>query len=420
LPQLTLPAAVAAKAQPTAGATASVSGQVSEKTLHALANRVLAARTTPTEELASTAPAEPVTPQLETMTFLRMAVAQEISDIHFRLGYPPIVRKNGEMMYTNLPALTEAALEQFLEEAVPPEYIEKLQGKTDFDFSFEIAGIARFRVNWLYEFNRVALVLRIVKTAIPTLEQLGLPATLRDFTTCSKGLVLVTGPTGSGKSTTLAAILNEINLNQPKHIVTLEDPIEYAHKSKRAVVTQRQLGMDVDSFPNGIKFSLRQDPDVILVGEMRDRETVNAALHAAETGHMVFSTLHTVDSVQTINRVINLFEPHEREQIRHQLASILQGIVSQRLVRKIDGTGRTCVYEILKVTPAVRDYISRYELAEIYPLLDSNEFQGSISMNKCLYNAYKNKDITYEDALDMAENKTEMEQMLRGYFMGTR
>jgi twitching motility protein PilT len=359
-------------------------------------------------------------PQLEALTFLRMAVAQDISDIHFRIGYPPIIRKDGDILFTKLPPLTQEALEAFLKEVVPAEVLAKIQGKTDFDFGFQIPGLARFRVNWFYEFNQVGLVLRIVKHKIADLKTLGLPPSLESLTTCSKGLVLVTGPTGSGKSTTLAALLNHINHTQSKHIITLEDPVEYVYTNQKSAVTQRQLGIDTDSFPNGIKYALRQDPDVILVGEMRDRATVNAALHAAETGHMVFSTLHTIDSVQTINRIINLFDPHEREQIRHQLASVLQGTISQRLVKRADGNGRTVVFEVLMVTPAVRDYIARYQLDEIYHLLDSNEFQGSCSLNKCLYNAYHEGRVSYEDALDIAENKTEMEQMLRGFYSGNR
>lgn len=350
-----------------------------------------------------------------------MAVAQGVSDIHFRIGYSPIIRKDGEMLFTKLPPLTVEALEHFLQESVPAEILGRLSTKTDFDFSFTVPELASFRVNWFYEFNRPGLVLRIIRHHIPTFQELGLPDALEYFTHCAKGLVLVTGPTGSGKSTTLASMLNLINNSQSKHIITLEDPIEYIYHNQKSVITQRQLGIDTDTFPNGIKYALRQDPDIILVGEMRDRETVTTALHAAETGHMVFSTLHTIDSVQTINRVINLFEGHERELIRMQLASVLQGTISQRLVKRADGKpGRIAVMEILKVTPAIRDYIGRGETEEIYQLLDRSDFQGCCTMNRSLYHAYQEGLITYEDAIDISENKTEMEQMLRGFFNGTR
>jgi twitching motility protein PilT len=229
----------------------------------------------------------------------------------------------------------------------------------------------------------------------------------------------VTGPTGSGKSTTLAALLNTINRTQNKHIVTLEDPIEYVYQSDKCVVTQRQLGMDTDTFPNGIKYALRQDPDVILIGEMRDRETMMSALHAAETGHLVFSTLHTTDTVQTINRIINAFEPYEREPIRNQLAGVLQGTVSQRLVKKAEGKGRLAVSEIMVMSPAIRDYILRDEMGEIYQLLNNAEFEGARSLNYSLYTACRNNLITAEEALAVSENPTELQQMIRGAFHGT-
>ncbi len=358
-------------------------------------------------------------PSIDLDTFLRMAVAQGVSDIHLRVGSPPVMRKDGEMTQTKMPPLTEIAIQQFAKSIIPEKILPRLKNRTDFDFSFMLDNICRFRVNLFYEMGRLGLVMRLITLKIPTLDELGHPAVLTRFADLHKGLVLVTGPTGSGKSTTLAALLNTINRTQHKHIVTLEDPVEYVYQSDHSVVTQRQLGLDTDSFPNGIKYSLRQDPDVILIGEMRDRETMMAALHAAETGHLVFSTLHTTDSVQTINRIINAFEPYERDPIRNQLAGVLQGTVSQRLVKKAEGKGRLAVAEIMVVSPAIRDYILRDEMGEIYQLLNNAEFEGARSLNNSLYWAFRNNLITPEDALATSENPTELQQMLRGAFHGT-
>ncbi|MEM0951878.1 MAG: PilT/PilU family type 4a pilus ATPase [Cyanobacteria bacterium P01_H01_bin.74] len=356
---------------------------------------------------------------LDLDNFLRMAIAQGVSDIHLRVGLPPVLRKDGDMIITKIPALTEEALQLFIKKIIPDRIVPRLRNKTDFDFSFMMDELCRFRVNLFYEMGQVGLVMRLITLDIPEIETLGHPSVVRKLAEFHKGLVLVTGPTGSGKSTTLAALLNTINLEQKKHIVTLEDPVEYVYRSKQSVVTQRQLGIDTDTFPNGIKYALRQDPDVILIGEMRDRETMLAALHAAETGHMVYSTLHTTDSVQTIHRIINAFEPYERDAIRHQVAQVLQGTLSQRLVKRNEGRGRIAVAEIMLVSPAIRDYVIREQTEEIYQLLTSSAFEGIKSLNHSLYLAVKNNLIKPEDALANSENETELQQMLRGAFHGT-
>jgi twitching motility protein PilT len=352
-------------------------------------------------------------------TFLRMAIAQGISDIHLRVGLPPVLRKDGDMMQTRMPPLTEAAIQQFAKSIIPDKIMPRLKNRTDFDFSFMLDQACRFRVNLFYEMGQLGLVMRLITLKIPTLEELGHPPVVIRFADLHKGLVLVTGPTGSGKSTTLAALLNTINRTKNKHIITLEDPVEYVYQSDKSVVTQRQLGLDTDTFPNGVKYALRQDPDVILIGEMRDRETIMSALNAAETGHLVFSTLHTTDSVQTINRIINAFEPYERDSIRNQLAGVLQGTVSQRLVKKAEGKGRLAVSEIMVVSPAIRDYILRDEMGEIYELLKNAEFEGARSLNNSLYWCFRNNLITPEEAMAASENPTELQQMLRGAFHGT-
>jgi twitching motility protein PilT len=348
--------------------------------------------------------------------FLKMAVAQEVSDIHIRVGYPPIFRFNGEMMFTQMGTVSEEQVMRFLHRFVSEEIKAQLDSKMDLDFSFEVQGLARFRVSYLHEMDNPALVLRVVKMKIPEFSELGLPPALLKFTKMNKGLVLVTGPTGSGKTTSLASLLNYLNRYQSQHVITLEDPIEFVYKNERSVFTQRQLGIDTASFAAGIKYALRQDPDTILVGEMRDRETIQAALHAAETGHMVFSTLHTIDAVQTIGRIINQFEPHERETVRLQLASVLAGTVSQRLARRLDGRGRVPITEIMFVTSTVKDYIEKNQIEDICQLMSDSKNDELVSMNKCLLDAYNAKKISYDEALEISEQPHELGMMLKGVY----
>lgn len=345
---------------------------------------------------------------------LELCVAEGISDIHLRVGHPPIVRKNGKLIYTRLPLLTPQLMDGFINCLVPEEIKENINNVQDFDFAFELPELARFRCNLLREMNNLAFAIRIIKNRIPKITELGLPAGVEQFVHGNKGLVLVTGPTGSGKSTTLASIIDTINRTYPLHIITIEDPIEYMFKPDQGLITQRQLGIDTDSYPHALKYMLRQDPDVILIGEMRDRETVSAALHAAETGHLVFSTLHTVDAVQTIHRIINLYEPHERDAVRSQLGSILVGTISQRLATRLDDSGRVAVGEVLIVSPTVQDLIYKNEIETIYDILQNSEFDGSCSLNYSLYLAERNKYITQEEALRLSVNRGELMMMFRG------
>ncbi|MBY0405295.1 MAG: type IV pilus twitching motility protein PilT [Cyanobacteria bacterium] len=355
---------------------------------------------------------------LDLNTFLRMSIARGISDVHLRVGLPPMIRADGNIVPTKFPPLSDEDMDRFAKQIMTPANYARLQESLDFDFGFDFEGLARFRANFFRNLDHLGMVLRTISVKIPSMEELGLPQVLKRFTELHKGLVLVTGPTGSGKSTTLAAILNHINLNYPKHIVTVEDPIEYIYTSAKSVVTQRQMGSDVGSFPDGVKYALRQDPDVILIGEMRDRDTMMAAINASETGHLVFSTLHTNDAVQTINRIINAFEPHARDPIRRQLSTVLQGTVSQRLVRKAEGKGRLAVAEIMIVTPAIRDYIYKDEIDLIYDLLKEGDYEGMTSLNHSLYRAYRNNYITAEEALDTSDKPSEMQQLLRGAYHG--
>lgn len=365
----------------------------------------------------STTNASPAPLDLE--SFLRMAVAQNVSDIHLRVGSPPLLRRDGDIVPTKLLPVDEATMLKFAQDIAPAHIGDKVQHLLDYDFGFELKESARFRVNFFHESNHLGLVLRVIPKKIPSIEDLGLPPILKNLTALNKGLVLVTGPTGAGKTTTLASLLNLINLTQPKHIITLEDPIEFRYTNERSIFTQRELGLDTDSFPNGIKYALRQDPDVILIGEMRDRETISSALHAAETGHLVFSTLHTVDAVQTINRIINIYEPFERDSVRRQLANVLQATLSQRLVRKVEGKGRIAVLEIMMVTPAIRDYMIRDEVEEIYQLMKTGTYDGMCNLNTALFRASKNGFISAEEALRVSDNQIELQMMLRGAYQGS-
>lgn len=356
---------------------------------------------------------------LDIDAFLRLSVSQGISDVHLRVNAPPMVRKDGIMMKTKLPILTVEDMNQVIEKIVPHDIKSKINSSYDLDFSVEIPGVSRFRANLLHDLGKIGMVLRVIPYNIPSVESLCLPPVLKNFTELNNGLVLITGPTGSGKSTTLASILDHLNQNQQKHIITLEDPIEFIHTNKKCIFTQRQLGADTDNFPNGLKYALRQDPDVILIGEMRDRETISSALKAAETGHLVFSTLHTTDAVQTINRIINAFEPHEREPLRLQIASALKGTVSQKLVKRTDGKGRVPATEVLVVTPAIKDYIIRDEIEKIYELINMGDYDGMMSMNMSLLKLVKSDLITNQTALQASDTPTEMEIMLKGAFHGT-
>ncbi len=352
-------------------------------------------------------------------TFLHVSVAQGISDIHLRVGAPPMVRKDGLIVKTKLPTVTRERMAKISQLIVPRPMQHLMDTRYDLDFSIDMKGLARFRANMFHDLGNIGFVLRVIPLNIPSVEALSLPPVLKEFTTIPKGLVLVTGPTGSGKSTTLASMLDYVNQTQQRHLITLEDPIEFMHTNKKCVFTQRQLGMDTDTFPNGLKYALRQDPDIILIGEMRDRETISSALKAAETGHLVFSTLHTTDAVQTINRIINAFEPYEREPVRLQIAATLQGTIAQKLMKRAEGKGRVPATEVLVVTPAVRDYIARDEIDNIYQLLDTGDFDGMMSMNMSLYKLVKNNLITPDEAIEASNSPNELQQMLRGAFHGS-
>jgi twitching motility protein PilT len=346
---------------------------------------------------------------------LRQMVAQRASDIHLQAGAPPYVRVDGSLKpFDGSPELTPAQTEQIALAMMSESQRDLFTHRHELDFAFNLPQVARFRCNVFRQRSAVGIVMRVVQDTVPSFEALGLPpAVMTDFASQTRGLVLVTGPTGSGKSTTLAAALDFINRKYPRNIITIEDPIEIIHKNQRSLVVQREVGLDTADFVDAIKYAMRQDPDVIMLGEMRDKETVEAALTAAQTGHLVLSTLHTLDAVRTVNRIIDFFPPHERDQIRIMLAESLLGIMSQRLLPRADGPGRMVALEVLVNTPLIRDYIKDAEkTALIKEALQDDNIRGMQTFDQHLVELYLGKKITMEDALSMATSSHEFKLMV--------
>jgi len=352
--------------------------------------------------------------------FLRSAVASNASDEHLKVGYPPYIRKNGTIKKISMEPLTREDLDAAIVEIAPSAIKNTILTKTDLDFMFEIKDCSRFRVNYNRQVGQPALVLRNIPYGIQNFSSLELPSMLDSITQYQNGIVLVTGPTGSGKSTTLASLINQISLHSEKHIITIEDPIEYVFRSTKSIVSQRQVGVDTESFSAGIKYALRQDPDVIFIGEIRDKETMSAALKAAETGHLVLSTLHTNDAVQTINRVINMFEESNRFLVRKQLAETLRTTIAQKLVYSSKDDKRYPVCEIMVVTSTIKDYISKDQTDEIYELMASNNIDDMISMNNSLAKLVALGKLSEEEALEASNDVNELEKMFRGVYQGTK
>ena len=356
--------------------------------------------------------------------YLKEMVEWGASDIHIIANEHPTYRKNGKIeKATHYPILSEELILTTIRDLLPQNTIEndfltKFKTSNDFDFCYEIEGVARFRINVCSRMYKKGMVVRVIPFEPIPLNDLYLPPAITNFTTYNNGLVLVTGPTGSGKSTTLASIIDHINQNSQKHIISIEDPIEFVFTNKKCVISQRQVEFDTETFSTGIKYALRQDPDVIFVGEIRDLETLEAALKAAETGHLVFSTLHTNDAVQTINRMINMYSPEQRPYLRQQLASTLRATLSQKLVPTADGSQRRAACELLVVTPTIQDLIIKDELDSIYSLVKAGSFNNMITMNTSLYQLYKAGVITQDSAMEFSDNKNEMQQMLRGMYHG--
>jgi twitching motility protein PilT len=354
------------------------------------------------------------------LSFLKSAVATKASDEHLKVGYPPYVRKNGIIMRTNLSPLTKEDVEHAVVEIAPEAIKGDILTKTDIDFMYEIKGCSRFRVNYNRQLGQPALVIRNISYGIPTLEELGLPMMLEDVVNYQNGIIVVTGPTGSGKSTTIASLISQIAQKSLKHIVTIEDPVEYVLPSQRSIISQRQVGVDTLSYSDGLKYALRQDPDVIFIGEIRDKETMVAALKASETGHLVLSTLHTNDAVQTINRIVNMFDESNRDLVRKQLAETLRVTIAQKLVYSAEKQRRYPACEIMVVTPTIKDYIHKNNTDEIYSLLQENNIDDMISMNGSLVSLVSHGLISREEAVKNSNDENELEKMFRGVYQGTK
>ena len=352
--------------------------------------------------------------------FLKGAVALGASDEHLKVDYAPYIRKNGTIKKISMNILTKEDLDSAILDISPVSIKDEILKMTDVDFMYEIPNCSRFRVNYNRQLGQPALVIRNIPYKIPSLTELELPVILNSVINYSNGIILVTGPTGSGKSTTLASLINQIALSSSKHIITIEDPIEYVFKNSKSIISQRQVDVDTTSFTDGIKYALRQDPDVIFIGEIRDKDTMAAALKAAETGHLVFSTLHTNGAVQTISRIINMFEESNRYLIRRQLADTLRATIAQKLVYSSKNDKRYPACEVLVSTPAIKDYIIKDVQDEIYNLITADNVDNMISMNTSLFNLVSVGKISEEEALEASNDKNELEQMFRGVYQGTK
>lgn len=354
---------------------------------------------------------------METNELLKVAVSQGASDLHIKVGSTPIVRVDGELMpMTSMPKLSQEDALKLAFSVMSPGQREIFKKKNDIDLAYSVPGLGRFRCNVFIQRGAVGMVFRVIPVKIPTIEDLQLPEVLKKIAMEPRGLILVTGTTGSGKSTTLASMIDCINTNRTNNIITIEDPIEFLHRDKRSIINQREVGTDTESFSKALRAALRQDPDVILVGEMRDFETIQICLTAAETGHLVLSTLHTIDAAETVNRIISVFPPYQHKQVRTQLSSSLKGIVSMRLMPRADGKGRVPAVEVLVATVTVKDCILDPDKTK---MLSDVIAQGAVHYNmqtfdQSLLNLFKSNLITYEDALRGATNPDDFALKVKG------
>ena len=348
---------------------------------------------------------------------LKTAHSQGASDLHIKVGSYPILRINGEL--STLSTGTRLSQEDTLQIAfsvMSPGQRETFKKKNDIDLAYSVPGLGRFRCNIFIQRGTIGLVFRVIPMRIPTIEELFLPEVLKKVSMEPRGLILVTGTTGSGKSTTLASMIDNINTNKTDHIMTIEDPIEYLHRDKRSIVNQREIGNDTESFSKALRAALRQDPDVILVGEMRDFETIQTALTAAETGHLVLSTLHTIDATETVNRIISVFPPYQHKQVRMQLASVLKAIISMRLVPKMEGEGRVPAVEVLIATASIKDCILDPDKTKLIPdvITQGALHYGMQTFDQSLFKLYKSELISYEEAMRRATNPDDFALKVKG------
>lgn len=344
--------------------------------------------------------------------FIMQAREMNASDIHLTVGAPTVIRVNGELR--KYQELSDQVVHRTIVSILSAEQEKQLTEGKDIDFSFELKNGARQRVNVFHQGGRLACSIRLLNAKIPSLSDLGMPATLLDLAKKRKGLILVTGPTGAGKSTTLAAMIQHINETRPCHIITIEDPIEYRYELAKATIHQREVGRDVPDFEYALRSALREDPDVILIGEMRDYATISLAMTAAETGHLVFGTLHTSSAAQTIDRIIDVCPAHAREQVRVQLSNMIEGIIAQSLVPTSDNKGRCAAVEIMLGTDAIRNLIRSNKVAQMETTMQGATQQGMQTLIEGLAKLYKSGKITYQTALEYSNNAMEMEKKLLG------
>ncbi len=370
-----------------------------------------------TLDLNDTQPGIDSAGKIDIDNLLRELVKREGSDLHVKEGQPPIFRIHGKLKRTEFPTLTHDGIKSIVAHVTSDDQKKKLLETRELDASYSVPGIARFRVNILFQKNCLGMVLRTIPFDIKSIEELGLPDATKTFCELNRGLVLVTGPTGSGKSTSLAAMIDHINATRNLHIITIEDPIEFLHNDKVAAVNQRELGSDTNSFSNALRHVMRQNPDVILVGELRDLETISLALEAAETGYLVFATLHTTDSAQTIDRIVDVFSPEEQPQIRMQLANSLRGVVSQTLLPKIGG-GRVAAFEILSCHSGVKNLIREGKTHQIYNLIQTGAKHGMQLLDQHLKEIVDEGLATFEEAVGKASNPGEFEKTAGGNLAG--
>lgn len=348
---------------------------------------------------------------------LKHMVEVGASDLHLKVGRPPVIRLDGNLMATKFDRLSHEDLDNFIDTVLGDDEKARLKQQKGNDVAYSLAGVSRFRVNVLYQRGTLAMVIRVIPFKIPTIEELRLPSMMYQFADMKSGIIMVTGPAGSGKSTTLAAIVEHINRNKHKQIITIEDPIEYLFRDDKSSVIQREVGHDTTSFAEGLRMVFRQDPDVIVIGEMRDLETISTAMSAAETGHLVLSTLHTLDTAQTVDRIVDSFPQNQQRQIRIQLSQTLRGVISQRLVPKITGSGRVAAIEIMTNSPGVSDLLLNGRTAELYDQVrGSVENFGMQTLEQSLSALLVHNEITYDIARNASQRISELDIALRGLF----
>ncbi len=347
---------------------------------------------------------------------LKAAVEGGASDVHIKVGYPVVFRINRQLVAIEAPVPTDQWMSSIADKMVPIHARKRLDEDREVDFSYFEAGVGRFRTNIFQQKGAYALAMRYVKTQVPSFDELGLLPVLKDIASSTRGIVLVAGTTGSGKSTTLAAMLEHINATVKKHVVTLEDPIEFVFEDNQSVIEQREIGLDTQSFEHGLKHVLRQDPDIIMVGEMRDSTSFTAAMQAADTGHLVLSTLHTQNASQSIGRILDFFRPEEREQVRRQLANTLKAVICQRMITTVSG-GITPSLEILINTPTVRKMLEENRLEKIGAAIETGRDDGMQTFNQALYDLVKARKVTEAEALAKASNPQALDMMFKGIFL---